>query len=174
MKTKVIILSAFMSLLTISSVMAQAPVSATATVEVGTPLKITLVPSTELNFGKVTASAAAGTCVVATDATSSATGGLTLNGGIASVVAFDVAGKVSGAYAVALPSSVDITRTGGSETVTVGDFKVRVTGAALDGAIGALSVTGTGGFKIGGTLFLAANQADGIYTGQFPVTVAYN
>jgi len=172
MKTKAIILSAFMAVLAIPATMAQAPVQATATVEVGTPLTLTLVLNSELNFGKVNSSAA-GDCVISTAGVASANGGVTLNGGTQSAVAFTTTGKPSGTYVVTIPSSLTITRVGGTQTVTVGNFLVRGTGAASDSPIVTLSGTGIGGFAVGATLSLGSNQADGTYTSQFPVTVAY-
>jgi hypothetical protein len=173
MKTKVIILSAFMAVLAIPATMAQAPIQATATVEVGVPLTLTLVDQSVLNFGKVNTSASAGNCVISTAGVASAHSGVSLNGGTPSAVAFTTTGRPSGTYVVTIPSSLTITRVGGSQTVTVDNFLVRGTGAAADSPIVTLGATGFGGFTVGATLSLGSNQADGTYTSQFPVTVAY-
>ncbi len=107
MKIRVIIFF-FLALLAIPAVMAQGSATANTTVEVHSGLTVSLLPGTELNFGKLSTSAAAGTCAVSTDGVATITGGVALGGGTPSVVSFTLSGKALGVYEISTPGSVTI------------------------------------------------------------------
>jgi hypothetical protein len=64
-------------------------------------------------------------------------------------------------------NSVTLKRVGGTETMTVSNFTLQ--GQSKRTLAKAQSFT----FRVGGTLNVAANQVEGVYTGTFDVTVQY-
>jgi hypothetical protein len=128
---------------------------------------ITLTKLTNLQFGDVFTAATAGTVVLSPAGARTATGGLTL-GNLSPVGAatFAVTGAANAAYSITLP--VSIVLTGPAGTMTVSPFASSPSGTGLLGA------TGQQQLNVGATLNVSANQADGDYSGSFPVTVAYN
>jgi len=76
---------------------------------------------------------------------------------------FEVTGSADATYTISVPSNA-ILRFGVNE-LEVEFFRSKFTGLLLQG---------TDTFKVGGLLFVKANQAPGSYTGSFVVTVEYN
>jgi len=149
--------------ITLSSITSSAyAISATANARVVTPVTVT--ETTPLNFGSFAASGTAGSITqagVVTGGVTAVAGGATRTAGV-----FSVSGESSAstAYTVSLPASV--TLTSGANNMS----------AALSFAAGTASRTLTSGadtFSVNGTLSVAANQAAGVYTGTYSVTVAY-
>lgn len=77
---------------------------------------------------------------------------------------FEVTGVAGLSYSVVISASTTITN--GTETMTVNNFQKSATPA--------LGVDGKSVFTVGGTLLVAAGQANGSYTGTFDVTTTYN
>ena len=63
---------------------------------------------------------------------------------------------------------ITLTRVGGTETMVVDNFTVSGTGSRN------VVAKETFTFSIGGTLYVGANQADGVYFGTFNVEIQYN
>lgn len=128
---------------------------------------ITLARLTDLRFGDVFTSPAAGTVVLSPAGARSATGGAGL-GSLSPVgpATFTVTGAASAVYAITLPASITLNAPGGTLTVSPVTSTPSLTGL--------LSATGQQTLAVGGTLNVAANQTDGDYAGTFNVMVAYN
>ena len=148
---------------------ATASATATATVYKGT----TLSKNADMNFGTIYSSSSLGTVTLPAAATPTLgfTGGASLaSGGTAAAAMFTMSGKKSAAYTITLPSaSVDLLDavSGAKMKLTAFTASIATTGTApADGS----DVP----FYVGGTLDLLANQAEGVYSGTFSVTVAYN
>lgn len=129
---------------------------------------ITIVNVTPLDFGAVVSGASAGTVVITPGGVRSVAGGAVLgNAGAAGAAAFAVAGLPSATYSISLPSSITASDAN-SDDMTVDTFTSNPSGT------GALSVLGVQTLFVGATLHVGANQATGVYTGTYDVTVAYN
>lgn len=137
---------------------------ATASAQIYQP--ISLQKATDLAFGGILASSAAGRVVLAPDGTRSASGGAVLaaSSGVSAAV-LRVAGEPSTSFTLGLPASV-LLQSGGDLLIAEG-FTSDAGGARLD-ATGRLEV------HLGATLNVAPGQAPGLYAGSFLVTVAYN
>jgi len=124
-----------------------------------------------LSFGDISASAAAGTVVVDPDSgTRAVSGGVAALGGTVSAARFLGTGTANSNVAIIREPQgfITVTRSGGTETMTVDDFTV-------EGGNGARQIRSDRvlDFKIGGTLNVGPNQAEGTYLGTFEVIVDY-
>ena len=163
--------------------MAQSTAIGTATASATILRPITITKATDMNFGNVVTSSAAGTVVLLPDGTRSRTAGSTFipsNPGTVTAAAFTINGEGAATYSVTLPLSVSLT--GGTGTaMTVATFTSTpgtVAGAGtLNGSAGTADTASTAGTQtllVGGTLAVGATQEAGVYKGDFDVTVAYN
>lgn len=131
-----------------------------ATVKVLGALAVT--KTSDLNFGRVVASATAGTVSVGEDNSRVCAVGLTCFG-TTTAGAFSVSGTAGETVTVAI-TNPSITLSNGSQTMAV----------ALSTTTTSLSLTGgSGSFKVAGALTVGANQAPGNYSGQYSVAVDY-
>ncbi len=141
-----------------------APVTASATAKARILKQITVANTTDLDFGTIVAGAAASTVAVSTGSVRTCGAGLTCTGTVTSAN-FNVSGTNNAVVTVTGDNSVTLANgTGGTMS------------AALTRSAATLTLTNSaigGSFQVGGTLSLAANQADGAYTGTFNVTVDY-
>jgi Mat/Ecp fimbriae major subunit len=141
-----------------------APVTATATAKARVLKQITVTNTTDLDFGTIVAGAAASTVAVSTGSVRTCGAGLTCTGTVTSAN-FDVGATNNAVVTVTGDNSVTLANgTGGTMAATLTRSATTLT--MVNSAIG-------GSFQVGGTLSLAANQADGAYTGTFNVTVDY-
>lgn len=151
------------------SSLAQYSASATAAVNIVSPIAIT--KNADMSFGNIAATGTAGTVILAPGGTRSKTGGITLTAvtGTVSAATFTVTGQASFTYSVTLPGSA-VTLASGGNSMTAGTF------TSSPSATGTLSAGGTQVVTVGATLNVAANQAAGTYTTATPfsVTVNYN
>ncbi len=149
-----------------SSAYAQSTASADASARIVSPLQIT--KTADLKFGNVAAGPAAGTVDMAITDVRTATGGVTLisAGNVSNAAAFDIIGAPDATFTISLPSTILIAS--GANDMQVDNFVSSL------GATSALDALGASALKVGATLNVAANQAVGLYTGSFDVTVAYN
>lgn len=140
--------------------------SAIGTATTVAPLSV--VRTDDLDFGTLIASGTAGTATVnaSTDARTTA-GGTTAAGGSPMAAHFTAAGRIGAVALIALPGSITLTRVAGTETMTV--TSISSNGPTLRLFPG----TATIDVAVGGTLNVAANQANGTYTGTFTVNVIY-
>lgn len=146
--------------------------SADAKVKVLKPLTIT--KSTDLDFGTVVPSTTAtGTVVVnAGSAAANCSTGLTCTK-TASSASFAVKGSKNALISVTYPTTVSLTQTAGTGTGAGTGAPMLVTFTAKP-ASPALDTKGDFSFAVGGSLAVAADQADGNYSAPFNVTVDYN
>lgn len=163
---------------------AQAGVSHSGAVASGTALAQVVAPiavtrQADLDFGRVTVSAASGGTVSLAPLTGSATYG----GGVAGVCGsactaphparFAVWGEPGRAYQVTLPARLTIPRPGaGGAAVAVDSLVAAAASSPMPGR-GILSAQGRDQFEVGGTLHLPAAAPAAQYTTQVPVIVAY-
>lgn len=148
---------------------AQVTANATIGVTIVTPIGIT--KSVDMDFGNIAVGVAtAGTTILSTDGSRSATGGVTLpaTNGSPKPAAFIITGADKYTYSISLPSS-PIALTGTTSGVTVGSFK------SNPNTIGALT-SGTQTVTIGATLMIPASTAADTYKNSagLSVTVNYN
>ena len=130
---------------------------------------VSIVKTADLDFGLM-AAAAAGTAVIDPNANSIApTGGVTRMGSQWSAARFvGAAGGSSVVVLIKLPNQpVLLTRQSGTETMTVSNLTLQ--GQNKRGLAAMESFT----FRVGGTLKVNANQAEGVYTGTFDVEIQY-
>ena len=150
------------------SIAAAAPPSATAG---GTALvlrPVSVVKLKDMDFG-VLDSGAAGTAVLEPNAdVLTTTGGTTALGGSPHSAEFAGAANSSAVVIIKVPKQpVLLTRVGGAQTVSVSNFTLQGQNKRTIAAQTWFS------FRVGGTLNVAANQAEGTYAGTFDVTVQY-
>jgi Mat/Ecp fimbriae major subunit len=142
-----------------------APVNASATAKARILKQITVTNTSDLDFGTIVAGTAASTVAVSTGAVRSCGTGLTCTGTV-TAANFDVSGTNNAVVTVTGDNSVTLANgTGGTMSASLTRSASTLT-LANSGPVG-------GSFQVGGTLSLAANQADGAYTGTFNVTVDY-
>lgn len=157
----------------------QATASANATARGVVLLPLTLTRTSDLDFGTVVASPSAGTVAIsADDGSRSVTGGVTgvpsFPGGRA---VFQGAGSASQQVVLTLNAATFLTS--GANTIPVNSMTFDSGAPSVPNGSGNLTTTrtinGTGAFAIGvgGNFGIAANQANGLYTGTFSVTADY-
>jgi hypothetical protein len=100
--------------------------------------------------------------------TISSTGGVVLAGGTPHAAEFVGSAQNSAVVNIKVPNQPStLTRVGGTETMTLSNFTLQ--GQSKRSIAAASSFT----FRVGGTLNVNANQAQGTYVGTFTVTVQY-
>jgi alkyl sulfatase BDS1-like metallo-beta-lactamase superfamily hydrolase len=131
------------------------------------PLEI--IKNRDLDFGYAAAPSAAGTIVINPETdTISATGGAMLLGGSPHAAQFTGAAKSNSVVIIRIPKqAITITRVGGTETMTVNNWTLQ----GLDKRDAAAKVAFD--FRVGATLNVNANQAEGTYVGTFDVSIQY-
>lgn len=130
---------------------------------------MTLVNTDALSFGSFGAGASPGTVVINPDNNDrSVTGGVVPLGGDFSAAGFTGYTSSSTHVKVIVPkTSVALKRVGGTETMAI-------TGFTVDGGKNQkFPVNQVFTFRVGGTLQVQPNQADGVYEGSFVVTAEY-
>jgi hypothetical protein len=141
-----------------------APANASATARARVLKQITVVNTSDLDFGTIVAGTAASTVAVSAGGVRTCGAGLTCTGAVSSAN-FNVTGTSAAVVTVTGDNTVSLANgTGGTMT------------AALTRSASTLTLTSgaiNGTFQVAGTLNLAANQADGAYTGTFNVSVNY-
>lgn len=144
-----------------------APTPAQATGTLLFPLEI--VKNRDLDFGNVGTTAAAGTVVINPETdTISSTGGASLLGGTPHAAQFTGAAKGNSVVIIRIPKQpVTLTRVGGTQTMIADNFTLQ----GLDKRAVAARVAFD--FRVGATLNVNANQAEGTYVGTFDVSIQY-
>ena len=147
----------------------------TASATVVRPISISN-SSPNLRFGSFSTTAAGQTIAIAADGTRSLTGALGVGNGqnAFGAASFTVSGEGALTYAITLPTSSTITTGTGtaSETMQVTSFTSNPSGTGL--LSGTAGTTGSQTLLVGATLTTVSSQVTGVYTGTFPVIVAYN
>ena len=149
-----------------SSLYAQSTASADASARIVAPLQIT--KTADLIFGNIASGPSAGTVGMAITDVRTATGGVTLiaAGNVSNAASFDIIGYPDASFAISIPASILISS--GANAMSVDNFVSSL------GTTSVLDAQGDGALKVGATLNVDANQAVGLYTGSFDVTVVYN
>ena len=122
----------------------------------------------DLNFATL-AVWSAGTAVVNpnTDAMTT-TGGVVYSSGLAYAALFEAVSPVKSVVLIRIPNkAATLTRVGGTETMTVDTWTLN--GSASRNVVARQTFE----FKVGGTLRVNANQAEGLYVGTFNVDVQF-
>lgn len=140
-----------------------APASASATARARVLKQITVANTSDLDFGTIVAGTAASTVDVTTAGARTCGAGLTCTG-TTTAANFNITGTVGSIVTISSPATATLTSGANNMTVTLNRSASTLTLAA--GAV-------NGAVTVGGSLGLAANQADGAYTGTFSVTVDY-
>ncbi len=129
-----------------------------------------------MHFGTMTVKAAqGGTCVVSPAGVRSRTGGVTLSNlaPAMSLATYSVTGEPGKSYTITLPLTITVFYT--TFSMTVSNLLAKpASGPASFNATGTIGTSGSEQFTIGATLNVAAGQEEGLYTGNFPITVTYN
>jgi len=135
-----------------------------------TPIAVTA--PTDLHFGSLTVTAAAGTAVIDTAGARSVTGGVsTVVGAAAESNAVISVSAGTGVNIVLSMAAASFTVTNGTATMNVNTFNIRTN---LGGATETVTLTASPGtFPIGATLNVNGAQAVGTYTGNFTVNANY-
>lgn len=115
-----------------------------------------------LNFGAVVSTASAGNVTISPGGVRTCDATISCSGTVAAAQ-FDLTGTASEFVTIDADASVTLTSGANSMSATLLES---ATTTQLDG-------TGAAAFSVGGTLSVAANQAEGVYTGTFNVTANY-
>ncbi len=130
---------------------------------------VTIIWQRDLDFGRIIATASAGTVTIDPDTNSRATtGGAVAAGGSPQTARFRVAASPGTLVLITRNALPVLTRSGGGATMPV-------TLLTMNGAVNPVTTPATGSFDfdIGGDLSVAANQADGVYSGTFQINANY-
>ncbi|WP_293880854.1 DUF4402 domain-containing protein [Sphingomonas sp.] len=157
---KAVLAGSAMLALALGATSAQAANTATATATASILKQVSVTKTADLNFGTIVTGTTAATVVI------SPAGGRTCGTGLVctnavTAAAFGIVGTT--AQTVTLAAAGPVTLTAGANTMS----------ATLQTSSATRVLNGTDSFTVGGTLSVAANQADGVYTGSFSVTVDY-
>jgi hypothetical protein len=141
--------------------------NATSTAKVILPAQI--IKLYDMDFGLITVTSAGTAIVDSNSGNVTTTGGVLFAGGLPHAALFEAVSPSKTVVHIRLPKkAVTLTRVGGTQTMTVDTW-------SLNG-VDTRNVVAheTFEFSIGGTLHVAANQAEGTYNGTFDVTIDYN
>jgi hypothetical protein len=129
---------------------------------------LTLAKIADMDFGNLGVTAAGTAVINAVSDTMTTTGGVVRLGGNPHAAIFRGVAQGSAVVNIKVPNRpVTLTRVGGTETIALDSF-------TLDGqSKRTLAQAGIFDFKVGATLRPAANQAEGVYTATFDVTIQY-
>jgi hypothetical protein len=131
----------------------------------------------DLNFGQIIASGTPGTVVLAPNGTRTADNGIVLVGASHQRASFTGRGRRNQNVNISLASnSITVTNPAGN-TMTVGTFTIGSTpSVVLTTTPRRFRIASTNGifvFNVGASLAVGANQAPGIYTGDWDITLDY-
>jgi Mat/Ecp fimbriae major subunit len=135
--------------------------SATATAKAKILRQVTVTNTSDLQFGTIVTGAAPSTVIV--DSAGARTCGSDLVcSGTTTAAGFSIGGTTGQVATISVPASVTLTSGANSMTASLSASATTAT-----------MVANAGSFTVGGTLSVAANQADGDYSGTFNATVDY-
>ncbi len=124
--------------------------------------QVTLTNTSDLEFGTIVTGAAASTVDVSTSGARTCGAGLVCSG-TTTAANFNIGGTATQTVNVVVPASVSLSN--GSATMNVA-----LTSTATSVV---MNSSNAGSIQVGGTLSVAANQADGDYSGTFTLTADY-
>jgi len=150
--------------------------TASALVEAELVQTVTLVKTVDMQFGKVALTGeGVGTLVLGVDGVITPTNlFVPTTGNVTPAAAvFGVNGLSGTSYTVSIPSgTVSLTKQGGTETMDVSAFSVKLASKVAGVTTGTIGADNS--FAVGATLTIPTTQAEGKYTGSFPVSISYN
>ena len=125
---------------------------------------LTLSNTSPLEFGAIVAAAGGGTVQIATGGGRTCGGSITCSGTV-SAAGFDITGGTAGEF---------VTVNADPSVILNGPAGATMSASLLESAaVVQLDATGAASFTVGGTLTVAASQAEGNYVGNFDVTADY-
>ena len=129
---------------------------------------LSLLKVEDMDFGRLTATAAGTAILNPITGAVTTTGGVVTAGGTTQAAWFVGAASRNTPVKIRIPNRpITLTRVGGTETMSLSAW-------TLDGpADRKTGIDRAFNFKLGGTLTVAANQMDGLYEGTFTVEVQY-
>jgi len=129
---------------------------------------LSILKQADLEFGELVVGGAGTAVIDPVSAALTTTGGLTKIGATAHPATFTATGSKNSVVLIRIPTAaITLTQIGGSGTMSVSNW-------TLDGSTNRrVPQNSAFNFSVGGTLTVAAGQADGTYTGTFTVTVQY-
>lgn len=143
-----------------------ATANAIATVKIAGPL--TLTKKVDLNFGTISASAASGMVTVSTDGTTTVYGGVTIiDPSLISAASFGVFGPADTSFTITLPGYVEL-KNELNNSIPLYEIVSSPSGN------GTLDSTGKATVLVGASITVNASQSEGVYQGDFEVTVNLN
>ena len=136
---------------------------------------MSVVKTSDLNFGNLIAGTTNGTMTIDTrNGNSSVTGGVVQAGGATSRANFIIYGPRNQIVRIRIPSTILINRNGGGANMRIDQMSVGNANRSLGtNVVGRLSRTGVFDLTVGGRLRVNANQQQGAYSGTFDMTVDY-
>jgi Mat/Ecp fimbriae major subunit len=135
---------------------------------------LTLTNNAGLNFGRIVPYGSNGIVQVHADSSYGTSGVLVLDPASISASSWSVNGTAGAPYDVIMPTAVTISNiNNSSDTMTVYGFSRSLNSNTGNSQL-FLDGNGNDTFTVGAVLGVNANQAAGIYTGTFNVTVNYN
>lgn len=127
---------------------------------------VTLVKTADLLFGSVApASFAPGTVTIYPAGGRISTNVVLSSMHLGNPASFYLTGNPGAGFSINLPSSITLTGPGNSMQLT--------TFTSSPASTGSFNASGNATINVGGTLTIGANQAAGVYSGSFSITVDY-
>lgn len=163
-------LAMLVALLPLGAAANAAPVAparnATATVYIAPPAQVRKLQ--DLNFALLTVTGAGTAVIEPNTEIMTTTGGVLRAGWTPYAALFEGVAPVKGVVIIRIPRDpITVTRVGGTETMTVDTWTIS------GNAKRTVAAQEPFNFKIGGTLHVNANQAEGVYLGTFAVDIQY-
>lgn len=136
--------------------------TATATAKAKILRQLTVINTSDLQFGVIVTGAAASTVAVSTAGVVTCGAGLVCTGAT-TAAGFTIGGTSGQVATISVPASITLTNAALNT----------MSASLLASAATTTLVANAGSFTVGGTLSVGASQADGDYTGTFVATVNY-
>lgn len=122
----------------------------------------------DLNFALLSVTGAGNAVIDPNTETMTTSGGVLHAGWTPYAALFEAVAPMKGVVIVRLPKNpITLTRVGGTETMIVTNWTISGNAKRTVAAQEPFS------FKVGGTLFVNSNQAEGVYLGTFTVDIQY-
>lgn len=129
---------------------------------------LTVVTKNNLDFGYIAVNGAGTVVINPNTSARSVTGGVLAMGGKPQPATFVGAARSAAVVIIRIPNgAVTLRRVGGTETMTATNWTLQGQSKRALARMEAFE------FNVGATLNVAAGQVEGVYTGQFDVTVQY-
>lgn len=141
-------------------------INATGTATITNPASLRKL--NDLNFGNLAVTTAGTATVNPTTEALTTTGGVIVAGGLHYSALFEAVSPVKNVVIIRIPkTAATVTRVGGTETMTVDNWTL--SGNSNRNVVAKEPFQ----FTVGGTLFVNANQVEGLYVGTFTVDIQY-